>query len=205
MIKNSIYVVDTSVIIEKKISELVNKGDIKGTIIIPNAILAELENQANQNHTEGFLGLEEIKDLRELAAKKKIELIYEGDKPTELYIRGARYGAIDNLIRDIAARNEATLITGDKVQAAVAEAAGISVILILPSPPSDEKIELEKFFDKHTMSVHIKEDTIPVAKKGLPGNMEVVKLSDKKIISEIPKTTRILLEKMKLDENLLRN
>ena len=32
-----------------------------------------------------------------------------------------------------------------------------------------------------------------------------IKLSDKKIISEIPKTTRILLEKMKLDENLLRN
>ncbi|MBS3064984.1 MAG: Flp pilus assembly complex ATPase component TadA [DPANN group archaeon] len=198
MIKNSIYVVDTSVIIEKKISELVNKGDIKGTIIIPNAILAELENQANQNHTEGFLGLEEIKDLRELAAKKKIELIYEGDKPTELYIRGARYGAIDNLIRDIAARNEATLITGDKVQAAVAEAAGISVILILPSPPSDEKIELEKFFDKHTMSVHIKEDTIPVAKKGLPGNMEVVKLSDKKMHKdEVKKLVEDVIEKTK--------
>lgn len=32
-----------------------------------------------------------------------------------------------------------------------------------------------------------------------------VTLSDKKIISEIPKTTRILIEKMKLDENLLRN
>lgn len=30
-----------------------------------------------------------------------------------------------------------------------------------------------------------------------------IKLSDRKIISEIPKTTRILMEKMKLDENLL--
>jgi len=32
-----------------------------------------------------------------------------------------------------------------------------------------------------------------------------IKLSNKKIISEIPKTTRILIEKMKLDQNLLRN
>lgn len=31
-----------------------------------------------------------------------------------------------------------------------------------------------------------------------------IKLSDKKIISEIPKTTRTLIEKMRLDENLLR-
>ena len=50
-LKKTVYVADTSVIIEKKISELVKSDEIKGTIIIPNAVLAELENQANQNHT----------------------------------------------------------------------------------------------------------------------------------------------------------
>jgi len=72
-LKKTVYVADTSVIIEKKISELVKSDEIKGTIIIPNAVLAELENQANQNHTEGFLGLEEIKELRTMAGSGKID------------------------------------------------------------------------------------------------------------------------------------
>ena len=183
-VKKTVYVADTSVIIEKKISELVKSDEIKGTIIIPNAVLAELENQANQNHTEGFLGLDEIKELRNLASSGKIELSYEGEKPTEAYIKGARYGAVDNLIREIASRNDATLITGDKVQAAVAEASGIKVMLILPASPKEEKLLIEKFFDKHTMSLHIKENTIPVVKKGVPGNLEIVKVSDKKSTNE---------------------
>jgi len=197
-VKKTVYVADTSVIIEKKISELVKSDEIKGTIIIPNAVLAELENQANQNHTEGFLGLEEIKELRTLAGSGKIELSYEGEKPTEAYIKGARYGAVDNLIREIANRNDATLITGDNVQAKVAEASGIKVMLILPASPKEEKLLIEKFFDKHTMSLHIKENTIPVVKKGIPGNMELVKVSDKKSTNEeLKELVEDIIEKTK--------
>ena len=42
------YVVDTSVIIEKIVSKLVKKKEIEGTIIVPNAVVAELEAQANR-------------------------------------------------------------------------------------------------------------------------------------------------------------
>src|SRR3989339_787672 len=61
---------------------------------------------------------------------------------------------------------------------------GIKVTLILPASPKEEKLLIEKFFDKHTMSLHIKENTIPVVKKGVPGNLEIVKVSDKKSTNE---------------------
>jgi len=171
------YVVDTSVIIEEKISELIQSGKIAGKVIIPNAVLAELEHQANVNLNEGFIGLNEVKKLRELAEKKKIALEYFGDKPKEFQIKGARFGAIDDLIRDVAFKNHAILITGDKVQSLVAEAMGVESMLILPAPPKAQKLDIEKFFDKNTMSVHIKAGAIPVAKRGKPGEWTFVPLS----------------------------
>ena len=52
------YVPDTSVIIEKIVSNLIKEKKINGTIIIPNAVVAEIESQANKRRETGFLGLE---------------------------------------------------------------------------------------------------------------------------------------------------
>ena len=52
------YVVDTSAVIERAVTRLVKEEGIDGTIIIPNAVIAELENQANKGLEIGFLGLE---------------------------------------------------------------------------------------------------------------------------------------------------
>jgi ATPase len=44
---------------------------------------------------------------------------------------------------------------------------------------NDEIVTLEAFFDDHTMSVHLIERNPPRAKRGAPGNWELVELSDR--------------------------
>jgi ATPase len=47
------------------------------------------------------------------------------------------------------------------------------------SPYDDEIVTLEAFFDDKTMSVHLVENNPPRAKRGAPGNWELVELSDR--------------------------
>ena len=64
---------DTSVIIEGLLSEKIKKKEIDvKEVIIHEAVIAELEHQANLGNAIGFLGLDEIKRIRELA--KNFEL-----------------------------------------------------------------------------------------------------------------------------------
>jgi len=200
--KKESYVVDTSIVIERKVTELIKEKKISGKIIIPNAVLAELEHQANENQSEGFIGLDEIKELRSLAEQNVIELEYVGKKPTETYIKGARGGAIDDLIRDTAAEKNAILLTGDRVQALVAEATGIQIMLILPvSVKEVGALNIEKFFDAITMSIHLKENVIPLAKKGKPGAWSFVALQESVLTGHDIKTfASDIIEKTKLSE-----
>ncbi len=170
------YVPDTSAIIEGKVMEMIVENKLKGTLIIPEFVVSELENQANHGKEIGFSGLDELKAIRELAKDKGITLTQQGRKPTAEEIRMAGSGRIDALIRDIAREEKATLLTGDMVQAKTAEAEGVKVIYF-----PKEKIEsftLENFFDKETMSVHLKEGATPKAKKGKPGAFSLVSLNN---------------------------
>ena len=87
--KNNTYVVDTSAVIEKVVSGYIKSKKIKqGKIIIPHAVIAELENQANKRLEIGFIGLEEIQEIRSFSKKnKKIILDFAGDRPTETQIK----------------------------------------------------------------------------------------------------------------------
>ena len=78
-------------------------------IIIHEAILAELENQANQNLMKGYFGLEEIKKIREICIKNNIEITFLGKRPTYGERKDAKLGEIDAIIRDTAYNEEATL------------------------------------------------------------------------------------------------
>ena len=71
---------DTSVIIEGLVSKKIEKKELKvGSVIIHEAVIAELEHQANLGKAIGFLGLDEIKRIRELA--KDFELRFAGERP----------------------------------------------------------------------------------------------------------------------------
>src|SRR3989344_382774 len=192
-------VTDTSIIIDGKLSELLEKGRLKDTeIIIPLAVLDELQSQASKGREIGFIGLEEIKKIRRLVEDKGIKIRFTGGRPTMDDIRLAKSGRLDALIRDVAKVENATLMTADFVQALVGEAEGVSVQYIAPEIKTTG-LTFEKFFDETTLSVHLKEEVPPFAKKGGPGKFELVKIRDKPlatkeveaIIKEVSEATRI--------------
>lgn len=189
---------DTSVIIEGLVSRQLESGELETkNIIIHEAVMAELESQANKNRETGFLGLEEIKKIRNLSKEKKFELDFKGNRPGDFEIKFAKSGEIDSLIRELARQENGTLITADIVQSKVAEAKGIQVILY-EFPEQEEKFVLEKFFDEETMSIHIKEDCEVVAKKGFPGKWRYEKITAKELTrGEIQELSKNIIENAK--------
>lgn len=182
IIMDKIYVPDTSSIIEGVVRKLLEEGKIKGKIAMPHAVIAELEHQANFGKKIGLVGLEEIQKIRALCEKQKVMFEFAGERPTEFQIKRAKSGEIDALIRRIAVDLNAVLITSDLVQSESAKAYGIEVLHI--EKKVVEKIELEKFFDANTMSVHLKSNVVPKAKKGKPGNWTFEILRDSVMTAE---------------------
>jgi len=121
------YLVDTSVIAQKKLFRLF-KSKLSGEILIPNAVIAELENLANRGNDAGFHGLEEVAKMHKLKPRVRIKFI--GLRPTGHQIKYAKSGEIDALIRELACTHRATLITADIVQSKSALAYGIKVFFI---------------------------------------------------------------------------
>jgi len=178
------FVLDTSIIIDGEITKMVEAGRIEegSQIIIPLAVLDELQSQASTNKEHGFVGLAEIKKMRDLFSSRNIELRFVGQRPDIDDIRLAKHGRIDAIIKDVAMQESATLITADYVQALVAEAQGIKALHIR-APTKTTDLAFEKYFDDSTMSVHLKEGTLPMAKRGKPGEFQLVKTSEEKITS----------------------
>ena len=82
-----IYVPDTSAIIHGAITKMISEKKLKqGKILIHNAVLSELEAQANRGKEVGFTGLEELKNLRKIKSKK-ITIEYVGERPKEFQIK----------------------------------------------------------------------------------------------------------------------
>jgi ATPase len=175
---------DTSAIINQIISRQFAKGKLKfKELILHKAMLSELENQANSGREVGFLGLDEIKNLRALENKKKFKLTFSGEMPTIEEIKFAKKGGIDSKIRKLAEDLKATMITSDMVQAEVGKATGMNVIHI-PSGIEEADLLFPKLFKPDYMSVHLKEGTQPRAKKGVPGKWEFIEIDKKKLTSE---------------------
>jgi len=170
---------DTSVLIDGRITSMIKTGDYKGsTIIIPEAVVAELEAQANQGREIGFSGLNELQSLCRLAEEKVIELKFSGERPTLEQVKLASGGEIDAMIRQIAIENAAQFITSDSVQAEVARAKGLNVTYLKPQITDFVPLGIDQFFDEHTIAIYLKERVCPVAKKGTISAMKLVQIRD---------------------------
>lgn len=180
--KMRVFVADTSVIVDGRLTQYLNRINEKVKVIIPEAVVAEIEHQANEGKAIGHTGLEELKKLRKLAEEDKILLEFYGERPDLWQIRRAKAGEIDHMIREVARELNATLITGDQVQRDIAIAKGIEVIYL--ESKKEVKHRLEDFFDEHTMSVHLKAGVRPLAKKGKPGQWRLVPIRDEKLTDE---------------------
>lgn len=171
---------DTSIIIDGKLTSLIEDGELdSATIILAEMVVDELENQANRGMEIGDAGLSELQRLQEMAESHDIEITFSGRRPTVDEIEMAESGRIDALIRDIAEENDAVLFTGDRVQAEVARAKDIDTRFFEQS--SDVSFNLLQYFDEGTMSVHLKQNMVPKAKQGQPGSMSYVDLADEPI------------------------
>lgn len=166
--KNTI-VPDTSVIIDGRITELINETKEKLHVLLPLVIISELEAQANQGREVGFEGLKELTSLRDFAGKGKIQLEFKGNEKCTL--------TIDEEVRRVAEENNALLVTSDYVQNLVARAKGLEVEYIPPKVKRKEP-EVFKLLDGKTMSLHLKENTPAYAKKGHVGHFELIKILD---------------------------
>jgi ATPase len=174
-------VLDTSIVIDGEISKKIDDNEINESheIIIPIAVIDELQSQACKQKEHGTIGLLELKKIREKSIEKKINVSYVGEKPNLSEIKLAKNGRIDAIINDIAKEENATLFTADYIQHLVADATG--VLNIHKKSEIPEKYNIENYFDEKTMSVHLIEGVEPLAKKGTPGNFLLKKISEEKL------------------------
>ena len=176
--KLSKIVADTSVIINGQLIVQIENGSVRNSeIIIPQAVFDELQSQASNKKEQGFIGLEKLKKLKELSGHHGLSIVIQGTHPSSDDIRLARSGRIDALITDMAKEHGAILYTSDNVQNLVAQAEDVETVF-LKSIIKNESLEFLKFFDSETMSVHLKENQLPLAKKGKPGAFVLTSLDD---------------------------
>jgi len=173
-----ILVADTSVIINGNLAEQIESGSIRDfEIIIPQAVFDELQSQASNHKEQGFIGLEQIQKLNRLSENYGLKIILKGSHPAIDDIKFAASGRIDALIIDIAKQNDATLYTSDNVQHLVAQAEDVPTVFLKPKIIREE-LEFLKFFDSTTMSIHLKENQFPLAKRGKPGEFLLTKIGE---------------------------
>jgi len=201
MIDDFCIVPDTSVIIDGRITLKLKAGDYKhAAVIIPEALVAELEAQANRGKEIGFKGLEELKELSTMAQNGEIKLEFAGKRPNLDQIKLASSGEIDAMIRQVAVDNNAVFITSDRVQSEVARAKGLNVEYLLPVMEELKPLEIESFFSEDSLSVHLKANVKPLAKRGSVGKQKLVEIRDSPSTeTELRSITRELIERAKRD------
>jgi len=171
---------DTSAVVDGRVSERVGDGTYAAaTVLVPEAVVGELESQANEGLESGWDGLSELKRLADFADDGTIELEYVGERADGDARSNAHEGDVDALIRDIAADYDATLLSSDVVQAEVARAKGIEVEYVEPVARGVvDELPIQQFFTDETMSVHLKTGTKPKAKRGALSEMRYEVIDD---------------------------
>ena len=171
---------DTSVVVDGRVSDRVEDGEFAGgTVVVPEAVVSELEGQANDGRETGREGLTELQRLLDLQTAGEVTVEYVGERPgTHSGTETEREIDLDAVIREVATDRDATLVTSDEVQAETARAKGIEVIALDPIVREVSTLAIEEFFDEQTMSVHLKTGVRPMAKRGDVGEMRYQAVGD---------------------------
>ncbi|MFX1311260.1 MAG: ATPase, T2SS/T4P/T4SS family [Promethearchaeota archaeon] len=202
------FACDTSVIFNGLILDLIEDGELGESpeILISNIVIAEIEYRTNIQKEIGFYGLKVLKNLRKLDSENIIKLKIIGKRPTREEIKMAPGGELDALIRESALKNNAILITADRIQGDVGIFEGLEVMHVkekgIPKPKEPLSLKILDYFDDTTMSVHLKKNLPPYAKKGSPGNWHLEKIIDEPLNSKlIEDITFEIIEIVREDEH----
>jgi ATPase len=191
------YVPDTSVIVDGRFNSFIKKKE-GSKVILAEAMLAEVEHQANQGRSIGFAALQELKNLRKMADSSAIYLEVYGRRPNDWQIDRAKSGEIDEIIRSTAAELGATLVTGDNIQRDLALIKGITVEFL--EHPKKVMRSIEEFFDETTTSVHLKAGQKPFMKKGVPGDVRIERHAEALSNLMVENIANDIVKRGKLDE-----
>ena len=157
-------------------------------ILVPVSYFKEFYSLADTGDKLGLSGLKEIRLLREMKSKgllKDVKLIEEFNvkTPLDLFKISKKYGA--------------RIVTSNFVEYLAIKSLDGDVEYVGPSIGFSE---IFNYFTPDTMSVHLKEDAYPYAKRGVPGKFRLVKLSDKVLTrKEITKLALEIIESSKID------
>ena len=78
-IKMKTIIPDTSAVIIGAVSKIIEKENLDyPEIIVPEAVVCELEHQANADRTEGIRGLEELQKLQNLQNEGELAVSFKG-------------------------------------------------------------------------------------------------------------------------------
>ena len=188
-----IYVIDVDAVLDGSAKRLIEKGVLRGKIIIHKILIEYFYNEARSGRSAGFTGLNELAKLMTYNGVDGMEVSVVGDDRQGLRIAEIELDEVKRVIRDYAWRTGAVLVTSDPLQLKAAKALGVSVFY--PKEFTVKKLRIEEFFTEKTMSVHLKENAPPLAKVGRPGKWAFVMLRDKAMTrSEIEEIAREIIE-----------
>ncbi len=171
--EQEVYIPDTTVFLDGSLKELIVKGYLRGKVLIHSLIVRKFEEDSKRGSALGLLGIREISDITTTVRKLGLE-DYVKVEFTNLLPRGYTvhdYDKVDEIVRELAREMSFTLITSSEITALICSATAIKHIY---TGKTRQKLEIEKYFDRETLSVHLKESCVPYAKKGTPGNWRLV-------------------------------
>ncbi|MGC8556357.1 MAG: ATPase, T2SS/T4P/T4SS family, partial [Conexivisphaera sp.] len=157
-------VFDESALLSGSALRLLREGRLGAdAVVVPRAVVDDLQGKASRNIEAGIAGLRALADLRRQCESSGVEFyVHEGGiaDPGKAAIEAAReLGAI--------------LHTADRSVHLAAEALGVKSSCDPGIGPGVGRLAIERYFDGETMSVHLKEGTPPLAKKGRPGDFRL--------------------------------
>ncbi len=170
-----VFVPDASVVTDGTLRRLIIDGRLKGKLVVLRELVDLFESQAREGRAVGTIGLEELRLVKAACESRGVSF-----EVVEAQRRSVEN--LDSVIRRYCLEYGATLVTSSRIQQLAAESMGVKVMYV--PPPRTRLTLLERFFDKSTMSVHLKEGAPPYAKKGYPGHWTLIKLSDTPLTRE---------------------
>ncbi len=176
-----IYIPGTTVIIERTLSKLIEKGVIRGRILVPKEYIYFFESMARSGSAIGLLGLEELSAIRNIVSEEmgiSIEFIESGYRD----FHHLTQMDLDRLVVDLAKKTGAKVLTHDRIQYTACKALNVDAMLIEYSDRGS--LWFEKYFDHETLSLHIKEGAPVMAKKGRPGEWRLVVIDENPVKRE---------------------
>jgi len=182
---NRVYVADPDAVIDGTLRKLLESGKLMGKVLVPKGLISYLYSEARAGRSIGFTGLDEV---------SKVFGVPEGQVELDESITLSSYESLKEAVRDRARRIGAVLITSDPIQAMAAKSIGVEVMYT--GTPREGRLKIEDYFNEKTMSVHLKENAVPLAKVGRPGSWIFVKLSEAALTrAEIMEMAREIMER----------